>query len=381
MLSATRKKPAYTLHKPTGQARVRVDGKDHYLGQHGSTESLERYDDLIAEWRSKSHVDTYTLTIDDLTILYVQHADTYYRKPDGRPTGEANNIRFALNPLLDSFGETRARDFSPGRLKQYREALIKAGICRTSINRQVSRVRGMFAWAVENELLPVQTWQALTTVKGLRRGRTDAVESTPVRPVPQADIDGIEKHVSRQIWAMIRLQLLTGARPGEIIAMRGCDLTMPTESAVWEYIPASHKTEHHGHTRTIFLGPQAQAIVKEFLQTDTQACLFSPKDARAEWLATFTGPGRRDKKGTRTRQAGERYTTATFAGAIRRACKKAGVDHWHPHQLRHSRATFLRKHYGIDVARAILGHGTIVTTEIYAELDREKAREVVALIG
>jgi hypothetical protein len=28
--------PAYTLHKPTNQARVRIDGHDHYLGEYGS---------------------------------------------------------------------------------------------------------------------------------------------------------------------------------------------------------------------------------------------------------------------------------------------------------------------------------------------------------
>lgn len=29
----TLRKPAYLLHKPTGQARIRIDRKDHYLGR------------------------------------------------------------------------------------------------------------------------------------------------------------------------------------------------------------------------------------------------------------------------------------------------------------------------------------------------------------
>ena len=46
----SKKKPAYLLHKPSGRGRVRIDGKDIYLGAYGSQESLDRYNDLVAEW-------------------------------------------------------------------------------------------------------------------------------------------------------------------------------------------------------------------------------------------------------------------------------------------------------------------------------------------
>ena len=39
----------------------------------------------------------------------------------------------------------------------------------------------------------------------------------------------------------------------------------------------------------------------------------------------------------------------------------------------HNAATWLRKEFGLDVARIILGHRSPAITEIYAELDREKA--------
>ena len=42
--------PSYRLHKPTGQAVVRIAARDHYLGKHGTIESHEKYDRLIAEW-------------------------------------------------------------------------------------------------------------------------------------------------------------------------------------------------------------------------------------------------------------------------------------------------------------------------------------------
>ena len=49
-----KRKPSYLLHKPTGQARVRIQGKDIYLGEFNSPQSRERYEDLVAEWFAKS---------------------------------------------------------------------------------------------------------------------------------------------------------------------------------------------------------------------------------------------------------------------------------------------------------------------------------------
>jgi hypothetical protein len=49
--------------------------------------------------------------------------------------------------------------------------------------------------------------------------------------------------------------------------------------------------------------------------------------------------------------------------------------------LRHNAATVLRKEYGIEVAKIILGHATLSATLVYGERDLAKAREVVEKIG
>ena len=60
-------------------------------------------------------------------------------------------------------------------------------------------------------------------------------------------IEATIPHLSPPVSAMVRLQLLTGARPGEICIMRGRDVQVHDD--VWIYRPAQHKTEHHGHQR------------------------------------------------------------------------------------------------------------------------------------
>ncbi|MEZ6070031.1 MAG: site-specific integrase [Pirellulales bacterium] len=83
----------------------------------------------------------------------------------------------------------------------------------------------------------------------------------------------------------------------------------------------------------------------------------------------------------RSRKLSDQYTRRSYHNAIDRACKKAGVPHWHPHQLRHTAATKIRSLYGLDVATIVLGHKHRVTSEIYADADFKKAIEVMREIG
>ena len=258
-----KRKPSYLLHKPTNQARVRIGGRDHYLGKYGSPESRERYDDLIAEWFAKGDVSNYRLTVDDMAILFVEHAESYYRK-NGEPTSEVYSIRLALRPLLAMFGPTRVRDFGPRKLKAVRQFLIDAGNCRTNINRMADRIKRMFRWGVENEYVQPAVHTALTAAAGLRAGRTEARESEPVRPVEEGTISDTLPHLTPAVAAMVRLQVLTGARPGEVCAMRPGDITLQTDG-VWCYRPASHKTQHRGRERRIYIGPEGQAVLRPFL--------------------------------------------------------------------------------------------------------------------
>jgi integrase len=61
--------------------------------------------------------------------------------------------------------------------------------------------------------------------------------------------------------------------------------------------------------------------------------------------------------------------------------KPSAIPLWHPNQLRHNAATRLRREFGLDVARAVLGHSSPAVTEVYAELDGAKAAEAMERVG
>ncbi len=266
--------------------------------------------------------------------------------------------------------------------------MIDSGLCRNEVNKRVRHLVRAFKWAVSEEMVPPAVHQALQTVPGLRRGRTDVRESLPVRPVPDIHVEAIQPFVSRQVWAMIELQRLTGMRPGEVVQMRTCDLE--TIGKVWTYIPPEHKTEHHGRERRICLGPRAQSILHPWLRTNLMAHLFSPSEAMEEHHAALRqlrktpmtpSQAARMRKRKPRKTPGTKYTTDSYRRAITYGCKRAAVPKWHPHQLRHNAATRLRREFGLDVARAVLGHNSPAVTEVYAELDASKTAEAMERVG
>ena len=116
---------------------------------------------------------------------------------------------------------------------------------RKYTNRQTGRIKAVFKWAVAGELVPPSVYHGLMAVADLPKGRSEARETAPVRPVPEEFVRAVRPLVSSHIRTMTDLQLLTGMRPGEVCVMRTCDIDRSRR--VWLYRPAKHKTQHHGN--------------------------------------------------------------------------------------------------------------------------------------
>lgn len=390
-MSKKQQTPSYRLHKPSGRAVVTLDGKDFYVGPYGTKTSRYEYDRLIAEWlangrRLPTAERPAELTVNELILRYWRFAQGYYRK-NGEPTVEISKIKVIMRWLQQLYGLTPVSEFGPLALKTIRQSMIAAGHSRGYINEQIARIKRAFKWGVENELVHSTVYPALQAVAGLRRGCSSARETDPVRPVPEEHITAVRPFVSKEVSAMIQLQLLTGMRPGEVRLMRGFEIDFTGN--VWTYLPLTHKTEHHGRDRTVYLGPAAQQAIKPFLARDTTAFLFSPHHAmktRHQELRrrrkTPVQPSQRNRTKAHPKWSpGGHYCREAYRKAIQRACRKAGVPSWTPAQLRHNAATRYRKEYGLEVAQIILGHQSAEVTQIYAERDTARAMAVVAKIG
>lgn len=419
--------PSYRLHKRSGQAVVTLRDartgrrRDYYLGRHGSPRSRERYHALVGRWEASGRRLPDELpqqrgtsrgegpSVARLALRYWRDQKARFRRPDGTRTSSLDNIKAALRMLRRLHGHEPAREFGPRKLAEVRQAMIDRGWVRTTINDRIGYIQRCFRWGAAHELVPAEVYHGLQAVERLRRGEHGAKEGRKVRPAPEAHVAAIEPYVSDQVWALIRLALLTGARMGELCLMRPCDLE--TGGKVWLYRPESHKNQHRGHERIIYLGPQAQDELAPFLEgRQTQAYIFDPREAggiagaaayrdrydvRAVRRAivracdqAFPPPGKlaRQRVEAKGRKKTRLETDAEYRQRLtpkqRKQLQQWRRDHrWHPHQLRHNAATYLRREFGIEAAKLILGHTSGEITAAYAERDMEKAKDIIGKVG
>jgi integrase len=286
-------------------------------------------------------------------------------------------------------------------LKAVREKMIHAGWARKYINQCIGCVKRCFKWAAGEELIPGSIPHALWAVDGLKRGRSAAKESPPIRPVEDTVVESTLAFMNPPVAAMVKLQRLTGMRPGEVVLIRPCDLDR--SGPIWFFRPDSHKTEHHEIDRAIFLGPQAQEILQPFLFRDPSAFLFSPKEAveaqrtrqRARRKSKVQPSQLCRKKNRPKKTPHDRYTRDSYTRAISYAIAGANrerlrfgpislneyVPHWAPNQLRHALATVARQRFGLEAAQVILGHSQADVTQIYAERNLNLGVQVARAIG
>lgn len=311
--------PSLLCHKPTGLGYSVIDGKYVYHGVFGTHDCVVNYKRAIA---STTQNGVTVITIGSAIVQYTIHCQKNYPPRSNEPTA----IMRALK-LLDH----NATTFSSSQLLTLRQSWIDDRASISTINKRHAYIVNFFRWAAMIELLPASIWQSLQTVPKLRPGRSAAPLPKVVGPVTDQQIDAVRPYVSDTVWMMIQVQKLTGMRTGELLAM--------TDDQIVDnvYRPRSHKNQWRNQHRLIYLGPKVREILR----------------------LPIVG-----------------YTASSYARAIARACKQAGIDHWHPHQLRHYHATIVRKQFGLEAAQAVLGHASAKTTEIYAEVSNELALRV-----
>jgi integrase len=408
--SRTNRQPSYRLHKPSGQAVVTLCGHDIYLGawsRNPDAPSRREYDRLISEWLAAGRClpnKTSDLTVAELAAAYKRHAAAYYSQ-NGKPTNTFIRSRLAMRRLGEVYGDILVGRFGPLSLQALQTKFVAEGKARPYVNQLIDEVKRAFRWGASRELFPISVYQALCSVSNLRKGHTEAREPALIRPVADTVVAATLPLLPKVLQDMVRIHRLLGCRPGELCILRPIDVSR--DDPVWQYRPQSHKTEHRGHRRVIYIGPRAQAILEPYLSRDRDEYCFVPRESeigrleerhrhRNTPMSCGNTPGTNRKRNAQ-RKAGQRYTAGTYANAVRRACDLADarahevdpdisaaeriVPRWSPNQLRHSAATEIRRKFGLEASQVILGHSNARITEVYAERDMALAARIARDIG
>ena len=358
-----RRIPSYRLHRPSGQAVVTLDGRDHYLGLYGTEASRRKYDQLIAAWLLGQPMPGPApggASVAEIVARYTA------------PTPVA---ALACRLLAARCGMERAADFTPGALNRWRNWLRdevprdggRRGYAPSTCNKLLGCVKELFRWAATEDLVPGPVWHGLLAVESL--------PTTPRRvgPVSAELLTATLQGCHAVLRAALGVQHLAAMRPGEVLGLTPADVNregrLPNGhsfAGVWCYVVADefNKLAHRGIPRYVFLGPRAQTLLRPFLEgRSADRAAFCP----AEVPLSTTG--------------GESYSTMSFHRALRNVTGRLALPAWHPNQLRHLRATEIRTLYGPEAARVVLGHQLPGNTGVYAEPGLELAAKVMRQIG
>lgn len=380
--------PRYCRHKATDRACVYLLGKAHYLGPYNSPESKRRYQALIRDYLANSaptdgsqappsavatgesaHTTTAgpasvepaprpvrgsrvaSPSVNEVILAYWDHAKSYYLDPEGRPSRELDNIRDALRPVRERFGDLAAEEFRPNHLRAIQQELRDRGLITRTINARIRRIRRCWNWAAGREIIGLDVADRLGKVDPVRAGRGGA-DRPPVRPVEGDRVLSILPHLPPMIAAMVQVQIYTGIRPGELTRL--ATSMVDRSGDVWSARLPRHKNSWRGQAREVLIGPRAQECLGPWLLPgDPDAPIFSPRRV----------DDRQPKRGGQ-RRPGPQYSRSAYSQCIRRACLRAGVEPFSPNALRHNCGTHYRDQAGLEAAQVVLGHSRPDTTLI-----------------
>jgi integrase/recombinase XerC len=259
------------------------------------------------------------------------------------------SYREDLTSLAEYFGTERdVAALTPQELRTYVAALHEAGYAKTSVARRLASLRSFFKFAQREGLVTTNP------AKPLRNPRPDRklphfLTTTDIGKLLEAPPnDGAFGLRDR---AILETMYSAGLRVSETVGINDDDLDYDQGIV---RIRGKGRKERFGH-----LGTHAIRALQKWQKVR----VLSPKEA-----------GR--KAPVFTNKFGKRLTTRSVGRLLEKYLKQSGLDlRTTPHTLRHSFATHLLDN-GADIrsVQELLGHKSLVTTQIYTHLSTANLR-------
>lgn len=322
-----------------------------------SPECLKDYLDLLEAWerrghqpRCKARLPQDPKSMGALVDIYEAHLQDLGRYvADGQETTTWRFIRPCLESFRDSFGAVPIRNLTKAHLTSYRNAqerlVAQAKMMPRNANRRLARLREFIIWAIQLGHLPETLgWTADHLPKVERHLHHDVIQarSHSKRAVTWEEVNAVAEVCSDVYSAMLKVHRMIGCRPGELCAMDSREIEVQGEW--WKWSPRKTKTAHHGHKTVYWIGPEAQEILKPWVNSGK----VWPNEP----------------------------TTMNYLEAVESACKRTGVARFTPHELRHAVATERANDPSIPLAAASrsIGHVRVTSLQPYVHEDEEQIR-------
>ena len=325
--------PALSLDAARNKARELVAG----VKISGRDPMAERK----AERTARRKADT--ATFEALAACYIEE----HAKRHKRLRGWQEDERKLRVEVLPAWGSRPAAEVRRADVRELLERIAeeRGGVCANRTRALVSRV---FTFGIEKERVESNP------VYGFKRLYVEKPRERVLAEEEMGALWPLFERLQPAVSAAWRLVLLTAQRPGEVLSMRWRDLERDSRGWWWN-LPAELTKTNRAHR--VPLSPQALAVIDAL----------RPLTGSSEWVLA-------------SRADGKRLTWLSHSSA--RLREWSGLEHFTPHDLRRTAATWLgRSGVRPDTIDQLLNHaaGRISRTYNRAGYDAEKRQAVIVL--
>ena len=255
---------------------------------------------------------------------------------------------------VESRGLKSPADFDKLMLRSYTGWLLKVGASKTDIARRISAVRSFYRFLKREDVIEEIPFARSSKRAGLIKLDARLPEFLSVEDLVRLiEAPDLAKPQGQRDRAFLELLYATGMRIGEIVSLRLERIDLDSGEV---------RVRGKGNReREVLFGVPARLALRNYLNW-----------GRPELLQG------RQQNAVFVTQRGTALTARLAQRLVHNYALKAGIKKSvHPHLLRHSFATHLLNG-GADlrVVQELLGHASLVTTQIYTHVSEEHAQRV-----
>ncbi len=262
------------------------------------------------------------------------------------------DLRRYLTFIMRDMGLSDLSGITLEHIEKYLEELLAMNLSVSTISRNISAIRGFHQFAV------MERWSAANPAELIelpRKGRKLPEVLDQQEVMALIDAPDRSEVLGKRDAAVLELMYATGLRASETVELESDQFI--AELQLLRIVGKGNKE------RLVPVGGMAMEAVAEYLKNARPFLRRNVADARNRLFLSYRG---------------KPLTRMSLWHIVTGTARKAGIDKpIHPHTLRHSFATHLLEG-GADLraVQEMLGHVSILTTEIYTHIDRSFLEEV-----
>jgi integrase len=251
-------------------------------------------------------------------------------------------------------GHLRLSELAPAKIAETRDELTAAGKAPATVNRHLATLAAVLTACMKR-------WHWLTA-SPMRQVQKPTERNHGTRFLSEPELarllDACRQSESADLYLAVLLSITTGARAGEILGLRWSDLDLTAGTMV---VRADAETTTKGGARSLPIVAEALGLLPARRDAERQGKVTPLYDAGLVFPSRVT----------RSKPVSLRTPWET-------ALRRAGIESFRWHDLRHSAASLLAKG-GASLLEigAVLGHKSANTTKRYSHLTEKRTHDLV----